>query len=112
MPLSSFADPYFGPEDLTCRVLLFQSKNPVFCHFPILQSSFTIESCMKRLTSIVTNIFVAIYKQLVMLFQGISQTKPTFDSPFRRNTAFSKPISETWDPENVKPYEHDHVPNM
>jgi len=49
---------------------------------------------------------------LVMLFQGVSQTKPTFDSPFRRNAAFSKPVSERWDPENVKPYEHDHVPNM
>lgn len=43
---------------------------------------------------------------------GVSQTKPTFDSAFRKNSAFSRPIHENWEPEKAKPYEPDHYPNM
>jgi hypothetical protein len=55
---------------------------------------------------------VTVWTELRDRVHGVSQTKPTFDSPFRRNTAFTKPIGECWDPETVKPYEPDHVPNM
>jgi len=43
---------------------------------------------------------------------SVTQVRPTFDTPFRKNTTFSKPISERWDPDQVMPYERDHVPNM
>lgn len=43
---------------------------------------------------------------------GVSQIKPTFNSVFRKNSAFSRPIDETWEPTQAKPYEHDHYPNM
>lgn len=41
---------------------------------------------------------------------GISQIKPTFDSPFRKNASFSKPIDECFD--QPKPYEMENIPNM
>ena len=40
---------------------------------------------------------------------GISQVK-TKDSPFRKNTAFSKPIAESVD--QPKPFEYENYPNM
>lgn len=41
---------------------------------------------------------------------GISQIKPSFDSPFRKNAAFSRPIEEYMD--QPKPYEHELPPKM
>lgn len=41
---------------------------------------------------------------------GITQIKPSFDSAFRKNTSFSKPIEEYMD--QPKPYEHEVVPKM
>jgi hypothetical protein len=55
---------------------------------------------------------VTIWTEMRDRVHGVSQVKPTFDSPFRRNAAFTRPISESWDPIHVQPYEHDHVPNM
>jgi len=40
---------------------------------------------------------------------GISQIK-TQDTPFRKNTSFSKPIEEYWD--QTQPYEMENVPKM
>jgi len=40
---------------------------------------------------------------------GVSQVK-TMDSPFRKNTAFSKPIAESTD--QPKPFEYEDYPNM
>ena len=40
---------------------------------------------------------------------GVSQLK-TKDSPFRKNTAFSKPIGESVD--QPKPFEYENYPNM
>ncbi len=42
-------------------------------------------------------------------FQGRSQLK-TLDTPFRKNTSFSRPIEEYWD--QPKPYESEKVPKM
>jgi len=41
---------------------------------------------------------------------GISQIKPTFNTVFRKNSSFSKPIEECFD--QPKPYEMENIPNM
>merc|ERR1711976_529442 len=43
---------------------------------------------------------------------GISNTRPQFNTVFRKNTSFSKPIDEYWEPNEPQPYQHDHAPNM
>lgn len=43
---------------------------------------------------------------------GVSQSKLTFDSPFRKNAAFSTPTELQWQTTNPPPYERDHFPNM
>jgi len=43
---------------------------------------------------------------------SVTQVKPTFDTCFRKNTKFSRPISERWEPDDVVPGDRDHVPNM
>jgi hypothetical protein len=55
---------------------------------------------------------VTIWTEIRDRAHGVSQVKKTFDTPFCRNTAFTRPISESWDPVHVQPYEPDHVPNM
>jgi hypothetical protein len=55
---------------------------------------------------------VTIWTEIRDRAHGITQVKPTFDTPFRRNAAFSRPISENWEPDHVKPYDHEHLPNM
>ena len=52
----------------------------------------------------------SVITDVLFFLQGCSQIKPTFDSAFRKNAAFSKPIEEYWD--QPKPFENELAPNM
>ncbi|ESO01325.1 hypothetical protein HELRODRAFT_174878 [Helobdella robusta] len=55
---------------------------------------------------------ITFWSQHSKIIPSVSDVRKTFETPFRKNASFSTPIEYSMEPNNHKPYEHDHVPNL